>query len=151
MYKPIISRMSIAGHPIHPMLIHFPMAALIGLVGTDAAYLYTQDYFWARAGLWLLGIGVMGGALSGLMGLLDLLLVKQIRRMITAWCHAVLAVMMLSLASFNWQLRLNDAVLHIMPLGIYMSLLTALLISLTSILGGRLVYEFGVGVDLETN
>lgn len=133
------------------MLIHFPVAALLGLVGTDAAYLYTQDYFWARAGLWLLGIGVLGGALSGLMGLLDLLLVKQIRRMITAWCHAILAVMMLSLASLNWQLRLNDAVIHIMPLGIYMSLLTAVLISLTSILGGRLVYEFGVGVDLETN
>ena len=151
MYKPIISRMSIADHPIHPMLIHFPVAALIGLVGTDAAYVYTQDYFWARAGLWLLGIGVIGGTLSGLIGLLDLLLVKQIRRMITAWCHAILAVMMLSLASFNWQLRLNDPVGHIMPFGIYMSLLTAFLIFLTSILGGRLVYEFGVGVDLETN
>ncbi|MBI2785875.1 MAG: DUF2231 domain-containing protein, partial [Legionella longbeachae] len=69
----------------------------------------------------------------------------------TSWCHAVLAVMMLSLASFNWQLRLNDTVSHIMPFGIYMSFLTAFLISLTSILGGRLVYEFGVGVDLETN
>lgn len=132
------------------MLIHFPVAALLGLVGTDVAYIYTQDYFWARAGLWLVGIGAVGGAISGLIGLLDLLLVKQIRSMITAWCHAILAVMMLSLASFNWQLRLNDTVIHIMPLGVYISLLTAVLISLTSILGGRLVYEFGVGVDVET-
>jgi len=150
MYKPIISRMSIAGHPIHPMLIHFPVAALLGLVGTDVAYIYTHDFFWARAGLWLVGIGVMGGAISALMGLVDLLLVKQIRGMITAWSHAILAVMMLSIASFNWQLRLNDIVIHIRPLGIYISLLTAVLISLTSILGGRLVYEFGVGVDVET-
>jgi hypothetical protein len=37
--KPILSRV-IAGHPLHPMMIHFsPVAALIGLEATDAAYL----------------------------------------------------------------------------------------------------------------
>ncbi len=37
--EPIISRMSVAGHPIHPMLIHFPVAFLLGLVGADLAYI----------------------------------------------------------------------------------------------------------------
>jgi len=57
---PIISKMAIAGHPLHPMVIHFPVAALLGLIGTDIGYVLSGDFFWARAGLWLAGIGVLG-------------------------------------------------------------------------------------------
>jgi len=149
-HESIISRMSVAGHPLHPMLIHFPVAALLGLVATDAAYIYTHDFFWARAGLWLVGTGVIGGIISSLIGLLDLVIVARIRRLIMGWCHAILAVMMLSLASFNWLLRIDDAAALIVPWGMYISLLTAVMISLTSFLGGHLVYEYGVGVDLAT-
>ena len=66
--QPILSKMAIGGHPLHPMLIHFPVAALVGLVATDLAYIFTRDYFWARAGLWLAGIGALGGWISGLYG-----------------------------------------------------------------------------------
>jgi len=59
--------------------------------------------------------------------------------------------MMLSLASLNWLLRNQgmdrgdgDAMW-----GLYLSLLTAVLISLAAFLGGRLVYEHAVGVDLD--
>jgi len=58
---------------------------------------------------------------------------------------------MLSLASLNWLLRYQgmdrgdgDAMW-----GLYLSLLTAVLISLAAFLGGRLVYEHAVGVDVE--
>lgn len=104
----IISKMSIHGHPIHPMVIHFPVAALLGLIGTDIAYLLSGDFFWARAGLWLAGVGVVGGWISGTIGLLDLIIVEQIRRLITAWCHAILAVMLLSVATLNWLSRLGS-------------------------------------------
>ncbi len=147
--QPIISRMSIHGHPIHPMLIHFPVAALLMLVATDLAYVYTADFFWARAGLWLAGVGAAFGWLSGLAGLVDLVTVRRIRRLITAWCHAILAVMLLSLASFNWLLRFGEPDAVILPWGLYVSLLTALLIALAGFLGGQLVYEHGVGVDIE--
>jgi uncharacterized membrane protein len=140
-----------AGHPIHFMLIHFPVAALLGLVATDAAYFITMDLFWARAGLWLAGVGALGGAISGLIGLIDLIIVARLRMLITGWCHAILAVMMLSLASFNWLLRLDNVATYILPWGAYVSVLTAILIFLTSILGGRLVYEYGVGVDISRN
>jgi uncharacterized membrane protein len=144
--EPIISRISIAGHPIHPMLIHFPVAFLLGLVGTDLAYLYTDDLFWARTGLWLAGIGSLGGWLAGLAGLGDLLLVSHIRSLIIAWSHALLAVMTLSLGSFNWFLRFNHES-SFDPWGLYLSLLTAALISVTSILGGQMVYGHAVGVN----
>ncbi|HEX5738322.1 MAG TPA: DUF2231 domain-containing protein, partial [Hydrogenophaga sp.] len=122
---PILSRAAIAGHPIHPMLIHFPVAALIALVATDAAYLYGGDPFWARAGLWLAGVGALGGWVASVAGLIDLLSVKQIRRLITAWAHALMAVMMLSMATLNWQLRLGEeAGQFVMPWGMGLSLLT---------------------------
>jgi len=145
--EPIISRMAISGHPIHPVLIHFPVAALMALVATDLAYLWTEDFFWARAGLWLAGVGALGGWVSGMAGLVDLVTVPRIRRLITAWCHAILAVMLLSLASFNWLLRYDAVADNIMPWGLFVSLVSAGLIAATGYLGGRLVYEYAVGVD----
>lgn len=129
------------------MMIHFPVAALVGLVATDVAFLRTGDAFWARAGVWLAGVGAVGGGGASLAGLVDLYTVPRIRRLITASCHAVLAVMMLSLASLNWWLRLGDPGALVRPWGLYLSLLTAALIGPAAYLGGQLVYEHTVGVD----
>lgn len=146
----IVSKMSIMGHPIHPMLIHFPVAALLGLIATDLAYVVLEDFFWARASFWLAGIGMAGGWISGTAGLIDLVFVQQIRRLVIAWCHALLAVMLLSLATLNWLLRMGDnPEILIMPWGLYLSLLTGLLIGLTSLMGGELVYDHAVGVSPE--
>lgn len=144
----IQSRAAIVGHPLHPMMIHFPVAALIGLVGTDLGYLLTGDPFWARAGLWLAGVGALGGWIASIAGAIDLFTVRAVRRLITGWCHAILAIMMLSLASLNWMQRL-EAADAIYPWGLYVSLLTGALIAVTGFLGGQLVYEHAVGVNVE--
>lgn len=146
--EPIHSLMSVSGHPIHPMLIHFPVAMLIAVMATDLAWIITGDLFWARAGVWLTGVGALGVAISSCVGLIDLVFVKRIRRLVTAWTHASLAVVVLSLASFNWLLRIDDPQVNIIPWGFYVSLLTGALISATSFLGGRLVFEFAVGIDV---
>jgi uncharacterized membrane protein len=148
--EPILSRAAIAGHPLHPMMIHFPVAALIGLVGADAAYVLGGDPFWARAGLWLSGVGALGGWAASVAGIVDLVLIRRVRRLITAWGHALIAVMMLSLATFNWTLRFvggDDPGVLVMPWGLGASLLTAAFIGLAAYLGGRLVYEHAIGVD----
>lgn len=147
---PIPSRMSILGHPIHPMLIHLPVAALLGLVASDLTYIFTEDYFWARASLWLAGVGAFGGWFAGAAGLVDLATVAGIRRLITSWCHAIVAVMLLSIATFNWLMRLNDASEWLQPWGLFLSILAAVLIALASVLGGQLVYDHGVGVEPES-
>ena len=147
--EPISSRVAIFGHPLHPVLIHFPVAALIALVATDLAYVATGDEFWARAGLWLAGVGACGGWISGLAGVIDLGSVRRIRRLITAWCHGIFAVMLLSLASWNWLLRIGDPVGNLVPLGLTVSLLSAPLIAITGFLGGQLVYEYAIGVDTD--
>lgn len=146
----IESRAALRGHPIHPVLIHFPIAALVMLLGADIGYFLTADPFWARAGYWLAWIGAAFGALSGIAGAIDLFTVGAIRRLVTAWAHAILAVMMLSLAAFNLMLRWGDDPAGlILPWGLYISVLTVLLINITGFIGGQLVYEYGVGVDLD--
>lgn len=147
--KRIVSRMSIKGHPIHPALIHFPVALLLAATATDGAYIYTGDFFWARASLWLIGVGALGGWVAGSVGLIDLVAERAIRRLITGWNHAILAVLLLSLATFNWTLRVDEPALLLQPWGIYLSLLTAFMILVTSVQGGQLVYEYGVGVSVD--
>jgi uncharacterized membrane protein len=144
----IHSRAALSGHPVHPVMIHFPVAALIGLIGADLGYVFSGDPFWARAGLWLAGVGAFGGGFASVAGAVDLFTVREVRRMITGWCHAILAIMMLSLASLNWVQRLEGAE-AIYPWGLYLSLLTGALIAVTGFLGGQLVYEHAVGVNVE--
>ena len=145
----IHSRAAIAGHPLHPMLIHFPVAALTGLLPVDLAHLWTLDEFWWRAGLWLAGVGALGGWVASIFGLIDLLTVREIRQKITAWCHAILAVMMLSLASLNWLLRFQNQGGGMELWALYLSAVPAAMSALAAYHGGRLVYEHAVGVDLE--
>ena len=146
--EPILSRAAIAGHPLHPMMIHFPVASLLALVPADLAFIFGGDPFWARVGLWLAGVGAVGGWIASLAGLVDLLSVGRIRRLLTAWGHALMAVMMLSLASMNWLVRLSSELgALVYPWGAGLSLLTAGFIALAAYLGGRLVYEHAVGVD----
>ena len=99
--------------------------------------------------MWLAGVGAVGGTVAGAVGLIDLVTVARIRRMVTGWGHAILAVMMLSLACFNWLLRIGEPAANIVPLGLYVSFLTGALIAVTGYLGGQLVYEYAVGVDIE--
>ncbi|MGE0315102.1 MAG: DUF2231 domain-containing protein [Lautropia sp.] len=150
--EPILSRAAIAGHPLHPMMIHFPVAALLGLVPADLAWLYGGDPFWARAGLWLAGVGAVGGWVASVAGLVDLLTVRRIRSLVNAWMHALIAVMMLSLATLNWRTRLiGEPGETVLPWGIAMSVATAAFIALAAFLGGRLVYEHAVAVDTTGN
>lgn len=147
--KPIRSRISIAGHPLHPTMVHFPIALLLAAFASDVGFFYTTDPFWVRASLWLLGVGAIGGWVAGSVGLVELVISHPLRYLITAWNHAILAVLMLSLASFNWMIRYEHGTELLLPWGIYLSLLTSVLILLTSLLGGQLVYEHGVGVNVE--
>ncbi|MBC7208442.1 MAG: DUF2231 domain-containing protein [Methyloversatilis sp.] len=144
--EPIHSLAALGKHPLHPMLIHLPVAALIGLVATDLAWLYTRDPFWMRAGIWLAGVGAGGGWLASAVGLLDLLAVRRIREKISAWAHALAAVMLLSLATCNWLLRFAGEHARQPETALALSLGSAAATGLAAWLGGRLVYEHAVGV-----
>src|SRR5690606_19536784 len=108
-----------ARHPLHPMLVTFPIAFFVGALPADFTYWYTQDVFWARVALWLLGAGSVMGLLAAIAGTVELLSVTGIRRRPASWNHFVVAVMLLSVAFINWLLRLSQPEAFIVPVGMF--------------------------------
>ena len=62
------SKIAVAGHPIHAMLVAFPIALTTCTLGADLLYWWTGDIFWARAALWASGAGFLFGVLAGIAG-----------------------------------------------------------------------------------
>ncbi len=143
------SYVAVAGHPIHPMLVTFPIAYLSGGLGSDLAYWWTGDPFWARVSLWVIGAGLLMGVLAALAGTLDFLLVREIRSHVTSWSHFLGAVMMLALTAANWWLRVPDPAAALLPWGIFLSAVGAVALGLAGWLGGKLVFEHNVGTGEE--
>lgn len=137
---------AVAGHPLHPMLVTFPIALLLCALGSDLAFWWTADPFWARMSLWLLGVGTAMGALAGATGAAELLLIAGIRRRAVGWSHFVAAVMLLSVGFTNWLWRLEDPAAAVLPLGLGLSALGALLVAVAGWVGGKLVFEHQIGV-----
>jgi uncharacterized membrane protein len=56
-YRGVRSTAAIFGHPIHPMLVVFPIGFLVGALATDLAFWGTDDPFWVRPrnGSWVQG------------------------------------------------------------------------------------------------
>lgn len=140
------SRVAIAGHPIHAMLVAFPIAFLIALVATDLTWILTGDGFWLRLSLWLVGSGAVMGAAAGLAGTLELLMIPGVRRRGVSWSHFVAAVMLISVAFINWFLRLAGDEALIVPWALSLTLLGAFLVALAGWLGGSLVFDHRIGV-----
>ena len=69
----VTSSVAIAGHPVHPIIVVFPVAFLTAAAGTDIGYWLTKDFFWARASTWLIGLGLVAGILAALVGMSDFL------------------------------------------------------------------------------
>ncbi|MFA5488974.1 MAG: DUF2231 domain-containing protein [Candidimonas sp.] len=137
---------AIARHPLHPMLVTFPIAFLVGALCSDLAFVALADPFWARASLWLIGAGTAMGMLAGLTGTVELLIIARIRRRAAAWSHFVVAVMLLAVSSSNWLMRMPSPQDRILPLGLALSLLTVALVVAAGWLGGKLVFEHHVGI-----
>ncbi|HEY0845727.1 MAG TPA: DUF2231 domain-containing protein [Noviherbaspirillum sp.] len=143
------SFVAVVGHPIHPMLVAFPIAYLLGALASDVAFWWSSDPFWARASLWIIGGGLAMGTLAALAGMLDFLLVREIRRHVTSWSHFLAAVMMLALTAANWWLRVPDPEQALLPWGMFLSGVTAVSLAVAGWLGGKLVFEHNVGTGDE--
>ena len=81
------STAQIAGHPIHPMLIPFPIALLVATLASDLAFWSTGNASWAVAAIWLLGAALVMAALAAVAGLTDFLGERRIRDIRDAWLH----------------------------------------------------------------
>lgn len=67
----VYSRIKIAGHPVHPMLVAFPVASYTGTLVGYAVYAANGHQFWLNLAIALNLIGVCAAALAVLPGLAD--------------------------------------------------------------------------------
>lgn len=143
--KDASSFVAVAGHPLHAMSVHFPIAFVVGTLGCDLFYWFNGDPFWVRAGLWAAGIAFLTGVGAGIIGTAELLLVPGIRVRVASWTHAVAAVMLIAICGMNWGQRLADEA-AVLPNGLLMSLLAVAFTGLAGWHGGKLVFDHGVGL-----
>ena len=85
------SAVAVVGHPIHVMMVHFPIAFVIATLGVDVFYWWSGDAFWVRVGLWSAGMAFWSGVAASIVGTGELLLVRGIRLLEASWSHAVAA------------------------------------------------------------
>jgi len=141
------STAQIAGHPIHPMLVPFPIVCFIGALVTDIAYWRTAQMMWADFSAWLLVIGLIMGGLAAIAGLIDFLSNRLIRAQAPAWPHMVGNIVAMLLALLNAFVHTRDAWTSVVPVGLILSVLVVLILLVTGWLGGELVYRHGVGAS----
>ena len=141
------SRAKLLGHPIHPMLIPFPL----GLLGTAVAFdlidaLGGSDGF-GRAADYMIVAGIIAGLAAAVFGAIDWFAIPagtRAKRVGTA--HGLGNVLVVALFAVAWLLRRDDpadpgsASLVLEIVGLLVALVTGWL-------GGELVDRLGVGVD----
>ena len=145
--QPTESLVAIAGHPLHAMLVAFPIALTMCVLGADLLYWWTGDGFWPRAAGWAAFGAFVLGLIAGITGTVELLIVPGIRNRSASWTHFVLAVMLLSILGANWVLRIGQPEAAVLPLGLLLSVLATGLTAVTGWHGGKLVFDYQIGTS----
>ena len=140
------STAQIAGHPLHPMLIPFPVAFLVSTFVCDLIYWRTGNAGWSTASLYLLGAALAFAALAAVAGLTDFLGDARIRDLSAAWHHMVGNVVAVLLSLWNWYRRYEGGDAAILPTGLLISCAVVLILLYTGWRGWEMVYKHRVAV-----
>lgn len=145
------SRVKLFGHPVHPMLIVFPLGILGGSVVFDVVYLVTKTGRWADIAFWMIAAGAVGGLLAAMFGLIDWLAIPaRTRAKRVGILHGTGNVVVVGLFAASWLLRRPEP-LDPPLLAHILSFAGFGLATITGWLGGELVFRLGVGVDDKAN
>jgi len=140
------SKAKIMGHPIHPILILFPLGLLTTSVVFDVVHLLTGSGKWSEISFWMIAAGVIGGLAAAVFGLIDWLAIPSgTRAKVVGLWHGATNVVMVTLFIVSWLLR-ADAPGDPGTVAIVLSFVAVGLASLGGFLGGELVVRLGVGV-----
>jgi uncharacterized membrane protein len=107
----MLTKARIAGHPIHPMLIAFPVALYTATVVTLLVHIATGDSFWYRVAMFANIGGVVMALVAAVPGLIDLLtsVPRRSRARATGIKHAAFNVLALTLFAISAVLLYRNA------------------------------------------
>jgi uncharacterized membrane protein len=139
------------GHPIHQMLIVFPLGLLGASVVFDVLAMVTGSTGLATASYYMIAAGVISGLLAAPFGFVDWLgIPKATRARSIGAIHGLGNVVVVVLFAGSWLLRTPDP-LTTSGTALGLSIAGFLLALVTGWLGGELVDRLGVGVDEGAN
>lgn len=132
-------------HPLHAILLAFPLPLFAGALASDFAYWSTFEIQWANFSSWLIAGGLVVGGFALLWALINLFRRGPARKGRLVVYFVVLLAM--------WGLGLINALVHAkdawatMPEGLYLSVITTLLALVAAWIGysGFYAREFRTG------
>ncbi len=94
------TKAAVGGHPIHPMLVAFPVAMYTATVVALIVFAGTHDAFWYHAAFWTNLSGIVMAAVAAIPGLVDLITLPRNSRaqrtgLFHAGCNVVALVLFL--------------------------------------------------------
>lgn len=147
----IDARAKLLGHPIHQMLIVFPLGLLATAVIFDVVHLFGGGPAWESAASYMFGAGVIGGLAAAVFGLVDWISVPRgTRAKRIGALHGLGNVVVVLLFAASWALR-RGGYQQPSTLAYVLSFVGVLLALVTGWLGGELVDRLGIGVDEGAN
>jgi len=145
------SRVKAMGHPIHQMLIPFPLGLLGTAVIFDIVYLIWGNPTMVTVSFWMITAGIIGGLAAAPFGFIDWLAIPSGTRAKTVGAmHGIGNVIMLLLFVSSSYLRYTslDPVPYLPgTIALALSFSGFALSAVTGWLGGELVDRLSVGVD----
>ena len=141
------SKYKLLGHPIHPMLIPWPLALLSTAAVFDIIGLVTSDGMWHTISFWLIAAGLLMALLAAVFGFLDYTNIPRgTRAKSVALTHGGGNVVVVLLFAASWWLRTgNTEAPGLLP--VVLALVGTGLATVTAWLGGELPYRLGIGID----
>lgn len=141
------SRAKLLGHPIHQMLIVFPLGLLAMAVIFDLLAIGLAQAYWSEIAYRMIAAGVITGLIAAPFGLIDWLAIPSgTRAKRIGLIHGAGNVVVLLLFAGSWFMR-ADAQRPPEALALALSFVAGGLALMTGWLGGELVDRLSVGVD----
>ncbi len=135
------------GHPVHPMLVVFPLGLFATSLVFDLVRLGGGGESFSVAAFYMIAAGIVGGLAAAVFGLVDYLGIPKATRAKTVGAvHGLVNVVVVGLYVFSWGIRYGDPAASNGG-AVVLSGMAVLLALVSGWLGGELVDRLGVGVD----
>lgn len=134
---------TIAGHPIHPMLVTFPIGCYTAAVVCDVISIWAGTAFWAAMSTWLIGFGIAGSLIAAFFGIVDYLSAPMSveAKSVAAW-HMTFAISVVLVFGVAFAIRSGA---HATPAGYVLTVAGIVLLAIAGTLGGSLAHRHLVG------